>query len=402
MAYVHAGRGTEDLPRASPAGDAERSNRAPGRSRDDEDRKSEEGGEEDHDGKRAPQELDEPARALLDGDAEEVCRVCPEQAASRHRVASVPPAVRPLDRFRPLGLEVRAGRAVEERLLELSPAALEGDPGEGLRGRGRVARDRLHDRADLAVRALRVVAADSGLRGAPEVERFLELVRVRAVRRIDDGVRTVDDLELVVAPTRALGTLVRAVADTNRQLRQCLAGIGGVEVELDHLPVALVEVVELVVDVEEPVLQRQLPGMARVGDHVRIDRGRASLGQAAVPELVVAPGVERVSRVVEVVLVAVDEVRGLWCDLHEVGRVPRAAKRHGVLAEEDVDVDRLVRFAGAAFLVLFNQAHDRREAVRKRLFVGEIRACNRREEKRGCCCDKRKHRDSSHGGCFDA
>ena len=253
------------------------------------------------------------------------------------------------------------------------------------------------------MRALRVVAADSGLRGAPEVERFLELVRVRAVRGIDDGVRTVDDLELVVAPTRALGALVRAVADGEPVVFvQRVRSIGGLEVELDHLPVALVEVVELVVDVEEPVLQRQLPGMARIGRHVRVDRGRASFGQAPIPELVVAAWVERASRVVQVVLVAVDEIRCLWGDLHEVGRVPGAAKRHGVLAEEDVDVDRLVRFAGAAFLVLFNQAHDRREAVRKRLFVGEIRARNRREEKRGCCCGKRKHRDSSHGGCFDA
>ena len=252
------------------------------------------------------------------------------------------------------------------------------------------------------MRALRVVAADSGLRGAPEVEGFLELVRVRAVRGIDDGVRPVDDLELVVAPTRALGALMGAVADGDRCLVQRVRSIGGLEVELDHLPVAFVEVVELVEDVEEPVLQRQLPGMARIGRHVGVDRGRASFGQAPIPELVVAAWVERASRIVQVVLVAVDEIRCLRGDLHEVGRVPGAAKRHGVLAEEDVDVDRLVRFAGAAFLVLFNQAHDRREAVRKRLFVGEIRACNRREEKRGCCCGKRKHRDSSHGGCFDA
>ena len=125
VAYVHARRGPEDLSRASPAGDAERGHRAPGGSRDDEDGESKKGGEDDQEGKRAPQELDEPARALLDRDAEEVGRVCPEQAARGHRVASVPPAVRPFDRLRPLRLQVRAGRAVEEGLLELTPPALE-------------------------------------------------------------------------------------------------------------------------------------------------------------------------------------------------------------------------------------------------------------------------------------
>ena len=98
------------------------------------------------------------------------------------------------------------------------------------------------------------------------------------------------------------------------------------------------------------------------------------------------------------VLVAVDEIRCLWGDLHEVGCVPGAAKRHGVLAEEEVDIDRLVRLARAALLVLFNQAYDRREAVRKRLFVGEVRARTGREKKRGRSSDQRKHRDSGHRG----
>ena len=53
------------------------------------------------------------------------------------------------------------------------------------------------------MRAARVVAADARLGGAPEVERRRELVRVRAGGRVDDRMRPVDDLELVVAPRRA-------------------------------------------------------------------------------------------------------------------------------------------------------------------------------------------------------
>ena len=59
----------------------------------------------------------------------------------------------------------------------------------------------------------RVVAADAGFGGATEIERRGELVRMRAGRRVDDRMRPVDDLELLVAPSRALGALVRAVAD---------------------------------------------------------------------------------------------------------------------------------------------------------------------------------------------
>ena len=58
-------------------------------------------------------------------------------------------------------LQVRPGRAVEERALQLAPAAGERDPRErGARGR-RVARDRVDDGPDVERRALRVVAADA-------------------------------------------------------------------------------------------------------------------------------------------------------------------------------------------------------------------------------------------------
>ena len=82
------------------------------------------------------------------------------------------------------------------------------------------------------MRADGVVAADAGVRRAAEVERGGELVRVRAGRRVDDGMRPVDDLELLVSPRGALGALVRAVADLARLLRQRLGRIRGVEDEL--------------------------------------------------------------------------------------------------------------------------------------------------------------------------
>ena len=59
-----------------------------------------------------------------------------------------------------------------------------------------------------------------GVGRAAEVERGRELVRVRAGRRVDDRMRAADDLELLVAPGRALGALVRAVADLRRRLRR--------------------------------------------------------------------------------------------------------------------------------------------------------------------------------------
>ena len=66
------------------------------------------------------------------------------------------------------------------------------------------------------MRAEREIAADARLGGVPEVERLRELVRVRARSRVDDRVGAVDDLELLVAPGRPLGALVRAVADLGR------------------------------------------------------------------------------------------------------------------------------------------------------------------------------------------
>jgi hypothetical protein len=95
-----------------------------------------------------------------------------------------------------------------------------------------------------------------------------------------DRVCPVDSLELVVAPVCALGALVLAVAHLDRRSPERPGGRRGIEIELDHLPVALVQVVPVVEDVEHPVLERQLPRIARVGGDVRVDGRRVAQGEA--------------------------------------------------------------------------------------------------------------------------
>jgi hypothetical protein len=116
-----------------------------------------------------------------------------------------------------------------------------------------------------------------------------------------DRVRAVDELELVVAPVGPLGPLVLAVADLDRLGLQRLAGSRRVEDELDHLPVALVEVVPVVEDVVEPVLQRELAGVVRVGRDVGVDRRLRLRGRAGSPSRGSRTRGERVAREVEVV-----------------------------------------------------------------------------------------------------
>ena len=361
MADVHPGRGGEDLaPRASPR-DPERGDRRPCRLDDREHERGHEQPEDENRRARVPKELDQSGGAALDARAEEIGRARAQQAARRDRVAAVAPAVRPLERSRPLRLEVRPGRPVEERLLQLAPPALVGDP-RVPGGRGpRIARDGADDREDLYVGPARVVTADARVGGAADVQGRRELVRVRACSRVDDGVGAVDDLELLVAPGRALRPLVRAVARLGRVGgAQRLRGVRGVEDQLDHLPVALVRVVEVVEGVEEPVLERELAGSGRVGRDVGVDRRRRALLQPARPLLVVAARVERAPREVEVVLVEAREVLGRRPDLHEVGGVPRAAERDRRVAEQAVDVHRPVRLARPAFLRLLDEPYDRR------------------------------------------
>src|SRR5215216_2341297 len=89
---------------------------------------------------------------------------------------------------------------------------------------------------------------------------------------MNERMRAVRELQLVVAPVGLLGALVLAVADLDRLGPERLLGGGRVEDELDHLPVALVQVVPVVEDVEEPVLQRERARMLWVGHDVRVYR----------------------------------------------------------------------------------------------------------------------------------
>ena len=61
-------------------------------------------------------------------------------------------------------------------------------------------------------------------------------------------------------------------------------------------------------------------------------------------------------------------------DLDQVGPVPRAAERDGRLAEERVDVHRLVGLARAALLLLLDEPDHRRVALRERLLVARARS----------------------------
>ena len=72
----------------------------------------------------------------------------PERTAAGHRDAPVAPVLGPADRLGPLLLQVGPGRAVEERRLQLAPAAAELDPGKRPAGRRGIARDRVDDGPD--------------------------------------------------------------------------------------------------------------------------------------------------------------------------------------------------------------------------------------------------------------
>src|SRR5204863_9533917 len=92
------------------------------------------------------------------------------------------------------------------------PVAPEVDP-RILRSHGLgVAGDDVHHGGDLAPGAVGVVTADALGGAAAEVERGLEVVRVRALGRIHDWVGALDPLQLGVAPFGALGPVVLAVA----------------------------------------------------------------------------------------------------------------------------------------------------------------------------------------------
>ena len=342
----------------------ERRGRSPGDARERERQERNERSEHEEDASRLVHESPQELGASADSAAEEIGCPGPQHAACWNCVAPAAPAVRPLERLGPLPLQVRASRTVVERPLELAPPTLEPDPGKRGTCFGPVRRNGPHDRSNVRRGPSGVVATNS-LRGrAAEIERLTEEVRVRTGRDMHDRMGAVDELELAVIPARPLRTLVLAVADLDRTLVEGGRGSRCVEEELDHLPVAFVEVVPVVEGVEQPVLQRQLPRTPRLGDDVRVDGRLRPGGDRACPLLVRAAGSERVPREVEVV--SVEPFPDLSCrrrDRDQVGAVPRAAQRDRVGAEEDVDVEREIRLAWTALLRLGDDPDDRRESL---------------------------------------
>ena len=147
-------------------------------------RSSEQRGEDEQRHGGAPQQLHERPRTPLDDGAEAVSRLRAEDARRRDGVGPVAPVLRRDDRLHPRSLQIGPGRAVEERLLQLAPAALVRDPRQSATRGSRVARDRHHPRLELDVRSARVVAADALLRGAAE-DRARRRRSWRASRRPD-------------------------------------------------------------------------------------------------------------------------------------------------------------------------------------------------------------------------
>ena len=119
---------------------------------------------------------------------------------------------------------------------------------------------------------------------------------------------------------------------------------------------------------------------------MRVDGRRLAFGEAVRPPLVVAARIEGVPGEVEVVLVEVaGQILRRRRDLDQVSGAPRAAESNGLLVEEQVDVDRLVRLAVPAVLSLRDEPHHRGVALGERRLVREVgrRARHRDERERG-------------------
>jgi hypothetical protein len=350
---VHASRGREDLAPSAPACKAERCGRSPGRPGEAEHNEDGEAREHEAERERVLDQPDQCGRPARDDAAEEAGRRRTEQRAARDGVAALAPAFRPADRLGPLALQVGAGRPVEEGGPQLPPAAVEADPRKSGPSLRRLARDRPQNRANVERRRPRIVTPDPLLRRAAQVEPFAEEVRMRSGRRVHHRMRGAEALELAVLPVGPLRALVLAVADLDRGTLQRLRGGRRVEDELDHLPVALVQVVPVVEDVEEPVLQRELVGESGLLRDMCV-RHRAAPGcQPPFPIEIRATGIERTTGKVEVVVVqARRQILRRRPDLDEVVAAPRSSQRDRRLAEQQVDVDRQVRLARGARRVL--------------------------------------------------
>jgi len=171
-------------------------------------------------------------------------------------------------------------------------------------------------------------------------------------------------LQLRVAPRRALAAGVLSQVDLVRARLQGGSRSRRVEVDLRHFPVALVLVGEVVERVVDPVLDSELPRAGGIGRDVGVDARRSGLVPFAELLLVVAAGLERVPRKVEVVALTeppqVSRGRGA---LHD--RAPRVAQQHSFSAQHDVHAGRPKRLAFSARLLLALEEQHRRVALRQ-------------------------------------
>ncbi len=198
--------------------------------------------------------------------AEEIGRPRPEHAADGNRVAAAAPVLRPLDRLRPLALEVRArsGRC-------RTPAGAR-PTGPGTRSTESSCA-RPADRSESSPRrSARRGSGPSCRRSRPPPR---PSCRGRAPRRRSWRASRPRRARPGACRRRARACSLpssrvpRLRAGCSRPRPGCrssaCAAVAASKFELDHLPVAFVRVVPVVEDVEEPVLQRELPGPRGVG-----------------------------------------------------------------------------------------------------------------------------------------
>ena len=149
-----------------------------------------------------------------------------------------------------------------------------------------------------------VIAAEALACASSKIERAAEIVGVRSGCVIDHRVGALLH-ELRIGPSRALAAGVLGQIDLVRAFPERLRRVWRVEVDLGHLPVALVLVREVVERVVEPVLDRQLARICRVGGDMRVDARLATVIPGSELPLVAAAGIERIAREIDVVADAV-------------------------------------------------------------------------------------------------
>ena len=112
--------------------------------------------------------------------------------------------------------------------------------------------------------------------------------------------------------------------------------------------------------------------MQPIADDVRIHRWHVALGHASRPPLVVATRFQGVAGKVEVVLIETPgEILRRRADLHEIVGSPGPPERDRGLAEERVDVHRLVRLARTALLLLGDEPDNGRVPFGEGSFVAQ-------------------------------